>query len=187
MPKRVGSTVGLINWNSIIEKIVPRSGDYNSPSTVTDRVKDDPNVNLGYYKEIMNTWQQSNYDFKNIEWWDYYPGEHFDISIQNIFADIVKAIPRRVFISEIMPGQSVPYHWDVEDNEEEWLKEGELVRYVCFIDNPKFAHVFILEDHCFYNVTQGEIYQWNHYRNYHAGTNAGEGAYYLFHFLGTPL
>jgi hypothetical protein len=186
MSKHIGSTNGLIDWDSIITSLVPRSGDYNSPSTVTDRVKDDPNVNLGYYKDIMNTWTTANYDFKNIEWWDYYPGEHFDISVQDAFASIVNATPRRVFISEVMPGRCVPYHWDVEDNEDEWLAQGDLVRYVCFIDKPRFAHAFILKDDCFYNVEQGEIYQWEHYRDYHAGTNAGEGSYYLFHFLGTP-
>ena len=186
MSKRIGSTNGLIDWDNIIKSIVPRSGDYNSPSTVTDRVKDDPNVNLGYYKEIMETWKNANYDFKNIEWWDYYPGEHFDSSVQDIFADIVNAIPRRVFISEVMPGQCVPYHWDVEDNEDEWLNQGELIRYVCFIDKPKFAQAFILESECFYNVKQGEIYQWDCHRDFHAGTNAGQGPYYLFHFLGTP-
>jgi hypothetical protein len=184
VPKRIGSTNGLIDWDNIIKNIMPRSGDYNSPSTVTDRVKDDPNVNLGYYKDIMDTWEKANYDFKNIEWWDYYPGEHFDIGIQDTFAGIVNAEPRRVFISEVMPGQCVPYHWDVEDNEKEWLTQGQLVRYVCFIDTPQFAHALILGDECFYNIEQGEIYQWDHYRDYHAGTNAGQGPYYLFHFLG---
>ena len=185
--KYIGTTNGLIDWDTVIASIVPRSGDYNSPSTVTDRVADDPNVNLGYYQDIMETWKKANYDFKNIEWWDYYPGEHYDAGVQEIFANIVNADPRRVFVSEIMPGQCVPYHWDVEDNEEEWLKQGDLIRYVCFIDKqPGFAHAFILEDECFYNMKQGEIYQWNHYRDYHAGTNAGKGPYYLFHFLGTP-
>jgi hypothetical protein len=91
-----------------------------------------------------------------------------------------------VFISEVMPGQCVPYHWDVEDHEEEWLKIGPLVRYVCFVDKPKFGHVLIVDQECFYNAEQHQIYQWNNYRDYHAGTNCGSKPYYLFHFLGRP-
>jgi len=44
--------------------------------------------------------------------------------------------------------------------------------------------VFILEDECFYNIEQHMTYEWNSYRDYHAGTNAGNEPYYLFHFLG---
>jgi hypothetical protein len=85
-----------------------------------------------------------------------------------------------------MPGQCVPYHYDVEDKEKEWLDEGGLVRYVCFIDKPQFGHVLILEDKCLYNVKTHEIYKWDNYRSFHAGANCGTTPYYLFHFLGTP-
>jgi hypothetical protein len=54
------------------------------------------------------------------------------------------------------------------------------------MDKPKFGHVLILEDECFYNIEQHEIYEWNWYRSHHAGTNCGTEPYYLFHFLGTP-
>lgn len=188
MTKYIGSTKDLIDWDAIIASIIPRSGDYNSVKSVIDRSEsnwaDDPAL-LGSYHEIIDTWQQANYDLNNIEWWDYYPGEHFDISVQDKFAELVNAIPRRVFVSEVMPGHCVPYHWDVEDHAEEWLKDGPLVRYVCFIDKPKFGHVFILGEECFYNAEQHLSYQWDDYQNYHAGTNCGTEPYYLFHFLGT--
>lgn len=189
MTKYIGTTKDLINWDSIIDSIIPRSGDYNSVTSVVDRSESNwsevPDL-LGSYHEIINTWQQANYDLTNIEWWDYYPGQHFDIDIQNKFADLVNADPLRVFISEVMPGQCVPYHWDVEDHEEEWLKLGDLIRYVCFIDKPKFGHVLIIEQECFYNSEQHLVYEWNNYRNHHAGTNCGTDPYYLFHFLGRP-
>ena len=189
MTKYIGTTKNLIDWDSVIKQIIPRTGDYNSVKSVVDRSEsnwaDDPSL-LGSYHEIIGTWQKANYDLNNIEWWDYYPEQHYDLDIQNKFADIVNSEPLRVFISEVMPGQCVPYHWDVEDHEEEWLKLGQLVRYVCFIDKPRFGHVFILEQECFYNVEQHLIYQWDHYRNHHAGTNCGTEPYYLFHFLGRP-
>jgi len=189
MTKYVGSTEDLIDWDSVIASIIPRSGDYNSVTSVVDRSEsnwsDVPEL-LGSYHEIIDTWQKANYDLTNIEWWDYYPGQHFDVSIQNKFAEFVNAEPLRVFISEVMPGQCVPYHWDVEDHEEEWLKLGTLVRYVCFIDKPKFGHVLIIDQECFYNTEQHLVYEWDNYKYHHAGTNCGTEPYYLFHFLGRP-
>lgn len=189
MMKYVGSTKDLINWDAVIATIVPRTGDYNSVTSVVDRSEsnwtDAPKL-LGSYHEIINTWQKANYDLTNIEWWDYYPGEHFDINVKETFADLVNADPLRVFISEVMPGQCVPYHWDVEDHEDKWLELGALVRYVCFIDKPKFGHVLIVEQECFYNSEQHGVYEWRNYRNHHAGTNCGVDPYYLFHFLGRP-
>jgi len=189
MTKYVGSTKDLIDWDSVIASIIPRSGDYNSVTSVVDRSEsnwsDVPEL-LGSYHEIIDTWQKANYDLTNIEWWDYYPGQHFDVSIQNKFAEFVNAEPLRVFISEVMPGQCVPYHWDVEDHEEEWLKLGTLVRYVCFIDKPKFGHVLIIDQECFYNTEQHLVYEWDNYKYHHAGTNCGTDPYYLFHFLGRP-
>ena len=189
MTKYVGTTENIIDWDAVLEKIVPRTGDYNSVKSVVDRSEsnweDDPTL-LGSYHEVIGTWKKANYDLNNIEWWDYYPGHHFDTSIQDKFANLVNADPLRVFISEVMPGQCVPYHWDVEDHEEEWLKIGPLVRYVCFVDKPKFGHVLIVDQQCFYNMDQYRIYQWNNYRDHHAGTNCGTEPYYLFHFLGRP-
>jgi hypothetical protein len=189
MTKYVGSTKDLIDWDSVIASITPRSGDYNSVTSVVDRSEsnwsDVPEL-LGSYHEIIDTRQKANYDLTNIEWWDYYPGQHFDVSIQNKFAEFVNVEPLRVFISEVMPGQCVPYHWDVEDHEEEWLKLGTLVRYVCFIDKPKFGHVLIIDQECFYNTEQHLVYEWDNYKYHHAGTNCGTDPYYLFHFLGRP-
>ena len=162
MTKYIGTTKGIVDWDGIIASIQPRSGDHNTVSSVVDRSEsnwaDNP-VLLGSYHEIISTWQRANYDLTNVEWWDYYPEQHYDLDIQTKFADIVNAEPLRVFVSEVMPGQCVPYHWDIEDHEEEWLKLGQLVRYVCFIDKPQFGHVFILEQECFYNVEQHLIYQ----------------------------
>jgi hypothetical protein len=189
MTKYIGTTKDIIDWDVVLEKIVPRTGDYNSVKSVVDRSEsnweDDPTL-LGSYHEVIGTWKKANYDLNNIEWWDYYPGNHFDNDVQDKFAELVNADPLRVFISEVMPGQCVPYHWDVEDHEEEWLKIGPLVRYVCFVDKPKFGHVLIVDQECFYNAEQHLIYQWNNYRDHHAGTNCGTEPYYLFHFLGRP-
>lgn len=179
----------FIDWDSIIESLPHKDGDLISMSSVLNKstaAKTDDELFLSY-KEICDTWVKAGYDVEKICWYDYYPEEHFAIEVQEKFSEIVSAIPRRVWISEIHPGRCAPYHWDVEDNEKEWLEYGELVRYTCFIDKPRFGHVFIIEDRHFYNVEQNTIVKWDHYKNYHAGTNCGYEPYYLFHFLGTPL
>jgi hypothetical protein len=189
MSKRVGSTLGLVDWDKVISDIQPHAGDFNSVNSVVDRSEAEAVGDQGLlnsYREIISTWENAGYDLTQIQWHDYYPGEHFDIAVQQVFEQMFNITPRRVFVSEVLPGRMVPYHWDVEDHEQEWLAEGKLVRYVCFIDKPKFGHVLILEDECFYNIEQHEIYEWNQYRSHHAGTNCGSEPYYLFHFLGTP-
>lgn len=189
MPKRVGTTAGMIDWETVIDSIEQHVGDHNTVTSVVNRSEaeavGDQDL-LSSYREVIGTWENAGYDLKQIEWWDYYPGEHFDIEVQRVFERMFNVIPRRVFVSKVMPGRMVPYHWDVEDKEKEWLEEGSLVRYVCFIDEPRFAHVLILEDQAFHNVKRGEIYKWDNYRSHHAGSNGGAGPYYLFHFLGTP-
>jgi hypothetical protein len=189
MPKRIGSTAGLIDWDKVIASIQHHDGDFNSVTSVVDRSEAEAVGDQGLlssYREIISTWEKAGYDLEQIQWHDYYPGEHFDIEVQQVFEQMFNATPRRVFVSQVLPGRCVPYHWDVEDHEQEWLAEGKLVRYVCFMDKPKFGHVLILEDECFYNIEQHEIYEWNWYRSHHAGTNCGTEPYYLFHFLGTP-
>lgn len=177
----------IIDWDTTINSLTLNSGDLISMSSVLEKSTQTDKQIVSSYKQIHETWETSGYDVEKIFWYDYYPEEHFSIKVQEQFSKIVSAMPRRVWISEILPGRCAPYHWDVEDHEKEWLAQGELVRYTCFIDKPKFGHVFILEDKHFYNVNQHTIIKWNNYKNYHAGTNCGYEPYYLFHFLGTPL
>ena len=190
MAKFFGSTQSIIDWDPIVDLCAKSStGDYNSVKTVVDRSegnwKDNPEL-LGSYHNVINTWDEAGYNLEEIQWWDYYPGEHFDIEIQNKFAKLVNAQPLRVFVSDVAPCNNVPYHWDVEDNEEEWLKLGKLKRWVCFMDIPRWGNVLILEDQCFHNVAQGDIWEWDDYRSHHAGTSMGVHHQYLFHFLGRP-
>lgn len=188
MPKLVASTNGIIDWKPILE-ICQKSdnGDLNTVTSVVDRSEANAEGSLlDSYRGIIDTWRNAGYNLKDIFWYDYYPGVHFDIEIQNQFAIIVNAEPRRVFVSEVYPGRTVPYHWDVEDKEKEWLEQGKLKRWVCFMDEPKWGSILILEDQCFYNVPQGQIWEWDDYRSFHAAAVCGEFKQYLFHFLGKP-
>jgi hypothetical protein len=188
MPKFVGNTKNLIDWNNIVELCEKRTdGDHNTVTSVVDRseAKSEGTL-LSNYRSIMENWRNAGYEFEKIEWYDYYPGHHFSIDVENIISDIVNCVPRRVFVSKVNPGKIVPWHWDVEDKEDEWLSKGKLLRYVVFMQPPEIGHMLPVENHCFYNMPQGDVWEWDYYRNWHAGINLGKTPHYLFHFLGSP-
>lgn len=182
------TTENLIDWNDVLQSLIPESGDPITMDLVLDKstIKDTNSKVMDAYTKISQTWIDAGYDLKNIKWFDYYPGEHFDKQIETVFENLVNAKARRVWISEIMPGRSAPYHWDVDDHEEFWLNEGPLIRYTCFIEKPVFGHIFVLDNQHYYNEPQHSVIQWNDHRAYHAGTNCGPEPFYLFHFVGTP-
>jgi len=188
MPSYFGTTEGIIDWDTVLDACVKcENPDVNTPLGVIDRSNAEAEgVVLDNYQEVLGTWIDAGYNLEEIIWNDYYPGHHFDIEVQNKFADIVNADPLRVFVSEVVPGRNVPYHWDVEDHEQEWLAQGPIERWICFMDKPRWGSILILEDQAFHNVSQHSIYKWDNYRSWHAGTNCGIYPQYLFHFVGRP-
>jgi hypothetical protein len=136
------------------------------------------------YTEILDTWKTAGYDLTNVEWINYYPDKLF----VDWFAREVNATPRYAWVSKLMPGKTAPWHWDVNDRTDEWLADGELVRWSCFLDRRKFrfGHVFLVEDKCYYNQEQGTIIKWDNWNSYHAKSNSGSDPFYMMHFLGKP-
>ena len=188
MPKYICNTGNIIDWEAVVKKCQDSTeGDHNTVTSVVDRSEATAEGEmLGRYQFVINTWRDAGYNLKEIEWYDYYPGQHFEIEVQDKIAEIVNCIPRRVFVSEVHPGKIVPWHWDIEDKEDEWLAEGALERYVVFMQKPQVGHIFPLEDKCLCNRPQGDLWQWDNYKDWHAGINLGLEPHYLFHFLGTP-
>jgi hypothetical protein len=129
--------------------------------------------------------KQAGYD-KNgaMEFRHFKPAKHFDKEFVDIFSEYVKATPLVVFVSEIIPGRMAPWHFDIDPNEEENKKKGNLVRYHLHLSKPADGHVFIVDKEIFYNIPQGNVYQWNNINDWHAGTNCGIVPKYLFSFKG---
>lgn len=185
----LGNTGDTIDWDSVIRLCQSSNDpDKNTVTSVIDRSEADAaddNKLLGYYHNVIGTWKSAGYKLEDIVWYDYYPGRHFPLEVQTKFSEIVQAYPLRVFISEVLPGKVVPYHWDVEDKEDQWLdKYGMLYRYVCCIDKPRPASVLVFDEEALYYNKQGDIFQWNSYKDYHSAANGGEFPQYYFHFLG---
>ena len=207
--KYIGNCSDKIDWDEVI-KLCQESvtGDRNTVVSVVERSE----VNLQNrepmqtevplsvaeqtaneqllqeYRTVIGDWQDAGCDLNNIYWYDYYPGDHYPESVSDTFAAILGIRPLRVFVSEVYPGITVPYHWDVEDKGAEWLKKyGMLYRYTCCIDVPRTGSVLIVDDHCLYDFKQGDIFEWDSYRNYHSAANGGEHTQYYFHMLGYKI
>lgn len=119
-----------------------------------------------------------------IEFRHYYPKKHFDIDLAIQFAEIVRAKHIMSFVSEIRPGKCAPWHWDINPWQDEHEKSGSLVRFFCFIGEPKMGQVFMVENDCYHFEEQGSIYQYPQLDSWHAGANVGFDKKFLYTFTG---
>lgn len=135
------------------------------------------------FVEIADSWNTAGIQPSSVEWFNYYSGVHFDEEFTNQFADLVGAIPVKVWVSKILPGKFFPRHIDVDYDTEKYV-EGKMVRYHMHITNHSFGHFFVLEDLYIAGYKPGDVYQWRDYRVWHAGGNVGQVPKYNFNFLG---
>jgi len=115
----------------------------------------------------------AGYDDSTVEYRHYQSGQHFSVDYTNMIAEVVNATPIMCWISEIRPGKCTPWHWDMNPWENEHKKLGTLVRYICFLSEPKPGHIFVTEKDAYYNEPQGSIYQYEDIHSWHAGANVG--------------
>lgn len=166
----------MINWDKVI-------ADLPSVGTVVSTSPDRWDLSNPEYLKIYNQWKQADFNMDAIQWTNYYPGKHFDQIIIDELATELKVTTIRAWISCIDPGYMAPWHWDVDDNEAEYLKNGEISRYSCFIEQPAHGHIFILGDDYYFNQPQGTIVKWKNYKEWHSGINAGLTPKYMLHLL----
>lgn len=180
MSKYIGNSSDLINWNSVINEIKDLPGNIIDLSKIW-------NESTPEYFEIIETLKNSDADLETVQWINYYPGTDFNKDIVDIFSNYISVIPIRSWISKVNPGYYVPYHWDVDDKKEEYLKLGNLKRFTCFITEPSLGQILMIDTEYFFNQEKGSVYEWNNYNDWHASTNASYSPKYLFHFLGYQI
>jgi hypothetical protein len=168
-----------INWAELIAHLETQQGDARTYGVDFYQNKD------GRFDEVIELWKSAGYDRSGtVEWINFYPGKHFDQEIVNNYANTLNIKCIRAWVSKINPGRYAPYHWDIDDNEEEHLKQGDLVRYTTHICEPDLGHIFIVDKQIMFNQPVGATHQWNSYKDWHAGGNCGFTPKYLFNFLG---
>ena len=165
------------NWPAIIESL-----QEGSDVTV------DPlrwNLDNPKYNKILSIWKKANFNLDSIRWTNYYPGIHFlqDIIDQQLEYLSIKQV-HRAWISKIDPGYMAPWHWDVDDNEEEFLKNGSIVRYTVIIKQMAHGHILIIGNDHYYNKPKDTVIKWGNYKEWHSSVNAGMEPSYLLHILG---
>jgi len=183
MAKVLENTLSTIDWNDVLSNL--GEGDKRDVAKIWDNkasLPDTPSYNA--YKEVFERCEKAGYRISDIYWYDYFSGKNYPESVDNEFAKFTGSTFLRSWISRVDPGRNVPYHWDVDDRADEWKELGELIRFTCFIDAPKWGSAFIIEDELFYGLEQGTIVEWNSWDSYHAATVAGKEPQYLYHFLG---
>jgi hypothetical protein len=140
-------------------------------------------TNTGY-QEIFDAWIAAGVDSTTVKWTNYYPGKHFNQLVETCVAAKLGIKPLRSWISCIEPGFQAPWHWDVDDNEKEYLQKGNLKRYTVFIIDPQQGHEFTLETTRYENVAKGTVVEWPKYNAWHSSKNTGIDLHYLYHIIG---
>jgi hypothetical protein len=168
-----------IDWDHIIDTISVIEGT----SVTTD--KERWNIETPGYTEIYQLWRNANFNCNTIKWINYYPNKDFD---QDIIDIVSKSLNfrgvHRAWISRIDPGYMAPWHWDVDDNEHEYLKHGKIIRYTVMIKDFSKGHVFILNDDYYTKCLRGDLILWPNSRDWHSGINGGMESNYMLHILG---
>jgi hypothetical protein len=169
----------MIKWKPIVDTLLLLDGEHVS-------LKHTYNIPVGnpHFVEIMKQLESAKYDFSSVDWIDYYPRVHFDNTCVDEFSKLVDHEICRAWISRVDPGKNAPWHWDVDNQETEFLKLGKLKRWTCFITEPKVGHSLIIGNKGFYNEPAGTIYEWPNYREWHCAANCGLEPQFLFHCLG---
>jgi len=166
----------MINWNNIIEKL--KNG---KEITVDPKIWNSDNLE---YKKIYDAWAACNFNLSSIKWINFYPEIDFDKSICEDLCNSLEIKMHRAWISRLDPGYFAPWHWDVDDNIEEYKSYGDIRRFSIFIGQPHPAHFFVTDNKVFSNTPQGTVYEWIDFDSWHAGANAGLHSKYMLHLIG---
>jgi hypothetical protein len=162
----------MINWDNIIRNLTDGKVVTVDPA----RWKMDNPA----YKEMLDLWKSKNFNTASVKWTNYYDTKEVEIAI----AKELNITALRSWISCVEPGYMTGYHYDIDDNEQEYLKNGALKRYTIFVSKPDVGHVFILGKDYYFNQLQGTMLKWEHHRDWHNGINGGLENKYMFHIIG---
>lgn len=167
-----------VDWQAFVDKLKASEPMYQGPRHVG---KD----NIQGASEIEKMMRSAGYKLisegGNLGW-DMYSVPD-DIVYK--FEDFVKADKLSCWVSSVHPGNLAPWHWDTQDKEEELEKiDYKIIRVHCHMEDTKPGHILIVEDELYYNVSQGDVFEWPTRTSWHAGANCGLEPKFIFNFFG---
>lgn len=166
------------NWDTIINSLTEGSDVTVDPSRW--------NLDNPGYTEIFKIWKNANFNLNSIKWTNYYPGLHFSEDVIKKQADYLKIKKvHRAWISKLDPGFMAPWHWDVDDNENEYLTHGPINRFTIMLEKMDHGHILIVGNEHYFNQPKDTVIKWDNYKEWHSGINAGMKPSYLLHILGS--
>lgn len=175
----------IINCDDMVREMQNSIGDERVGSNPYRSDLDLPENLKKEFETMYARWKNAGYmDLNNFKFTNYRPERHFSQSYIYKLSDYLDLVPLNVWVSSLSPGCVVPFHWDIEAQENEWKKKGELVRYTVFVCEPKIGHVMIVDEDCFHMPKKGSVYRWNKWNDYHIGMNAGLEQKYILHLVG---
>lgn len=182
MIKFLGNTNSIIDWQTVVDSLETATPGYVGP-----RHSEKDNI-IGI-KEMSQKWTTAGFllikDGGNAGWDMFFPGDHFNKNIVDVFSNFLNADPISCWISRVHPGNMTPWHWDCNDNEEQYQKMNNMIRVSCNISKPDVGHAVMVEDDCITNQEQGNVWLWSSRTSWHGGVNFGFKPKYLFNFFGT--
>lgn len=167
-----------IDWNDLIDNLKHATPTYIGPSHKEGD-------NIPGLNEVVDIWNMAGFKTidkgGNVGWDMFVAGDAFDVDIAKTFCQFVNISSyTSCWVSRINVGHISPWHWDVNDDEENLKKKTGIRRFHCHMSPPSHGHILVVENECFYNQIQGSVYEWSDRKNWHAGMNSGLTPKYLF-------
>jgi hypothetical protein len=135
------------------------------------------------YSNFFEIWDRANFNYNSVLWENYYPDIHYKSDIISPLENLLNVHHIRSWVSKLNPGYCTPWHFDIDDHETEYLKLGQLKRFVITLSDTSPGHVFMLEDEYLHNYKSGDLFEWKNYKSFHSGMNSGITPKYLYNFL----
>jgi hypothetical protein len=161
----------MINWNAVIDNL--KDGSIVTVDSARWEMSNPE------YKEMLDLWKSKNFNTSSVRWTNFYDTK----KQETILSENLNVTPLRSWISCVEPGYMTGYHYDIDDNEKEYLRHGAIKRYSVFMNNPCVGQMFILGKEYIHSSPQGTVLKWGNYREWHNGINGGFENKYMFHLL----
>ena len=184
MSKRIGNCANVVNWPEVIAQLEDKEPGH----LLTERsVIDDcwfPGEEIES-NQIYSRWADCNFNFGSTKWTVFRQGVHYSEDVSTKMCEFLGIDLTYSWINRVDPGCVVPEHYDADADP--LHNADRKSRFICQISPPATGQVFLLEQEVFHNILFGEVYQWDHFLQWHSASNSGVVPVYYFVIQGLKI